>query len=445
MEALATERDLTQASLEAFEEVRSRPQAPWLARLREEAFGRFSELGIPTARLEEWKYTSAGPIARIPFAISPAGSKRPTSADALLASRLPGSIELTFVNGRFSEELSVSPTHPGGVTVESLARALRNGGESIRPDLARLAGRGENAFAALNTALFEDGALVRLAPGTVLRQPIHVLFVSDPGPSPTASHSRILIVAGEQSEATVVETYMGVGGPAAPSWTNSVTEILCGDGAILEHVKLQQEELSAYHVHTIQVEQGRSSRFTSHNVALGSALARTDLSVRLAAEGADCVLNGLFLGRGTQHVDNHTTIDHATPHGTSRELYKGILDGKSRGVFYGKILVRQDAQKTDAMQTNRNLLLSREALVNSTPALEILADDVKCRHGSTIGQLDENALFYLRSRGLGERDARALLLYAFAADVTGRIRVAPIRDRVEAFLGQSLVPGPEGA
>jgi Fe-S cluster assembly protein SufD len=217
-----------------------------------------------------------------------------------------------------------------------------------------------------------------------------------------------------------------------------VTEIVCGDGAVLEHYKLQRERLSAFHVQTIQAALGRGSNFASHNVCLGAALARTDIRVLFTDEGSECTLNGLFLPGGTQHMDNHTLIDHAKPHCTSRELYKGILDGRSRGVFHGKIIVRPDAQKTDALQTNKNLLLSREALVNSTPALEILADDVKCRHGSTIGQLDANSLFYLRSRGIGEREARALLTYGFAADLTRRIRVPWIREEIEAYLGLRL-------
>jgi Fe-S cluster assembly protein SufD len=217
-----------------------------------------------------------------------------------------------------------------------------------------------------------------------------------------------------------------------------VTEIVCGDGAVLEHYKLQRESLAAFHVQKVGATQERGSNFASHNVCLGAALARTDINVLFKAEGSECTLNGLFLAGGSQHVDNHTLIDHAKPHCTSRELYKGILDGRSRGVFHGTIIVRPDAQKTDALQTNKNLLLSREALVNSTPALEILADDVKCRHGSTIGQLDANSLFYLRSRGIGEQEARALLTYGFAADLANRIRIPWIREELEAFLGLRL-------
>jgi len=256
---------------------------------------------------------------------------------------------------------------------------------------------------------------------------------------PTVAHPRNLVIAGAGSQAAIVETFLGTAGE--PYFTNAVTEIVLEDGAILDFSKLEREGDSAFHVATTAVSVGRNANFTSHSISLGGALARNDLNVRLDAEGADCTLNGLFLGNGRQLLDNHTLIDHARPHGTSRELYKGILDGKSRGIFHGKIIVRPDAQKTDAMQTNKNLLLSREALVNSEPALEIFADDVKCRHGSTIGQLDAAAMFYLRSRGIGEDEARNLLVYAFASDVASRIRVAPLRELVERQLGLRLSGG----
>jgi Fe-S cluster assembly protein SufD len=247
------------------------------------------------------------------------------------------------------------------------------------------------------------------------------------------------VVAEAGSQASVVETFLGTAGELY--FTNAVTEIVVGDGAVLDFSKLEREGDAAFHVATTAVSLGRNSTFTSHSISLGGALARNDVNVRLDAEGADCTLNGLFLGNGTQLLDNHTLIDHAMPHGTSRELYKGILDGKSRGIFHGTIIVRPDAQKTDAMQTNKNLLLSKESLVNSEPALEIFADDVKCRHGSTIGQLDAAALFYLRSRGIGEDEARSLLVYAFASDVASRIRVAPLRALVEQHLGLRLPGG----
>jgi Fe-S cluster assembly protein SufD len=318
--------------------------------------------------------------------------------------------------------------------VVTLREALRDRPEAVEAHLGKVAGFEKSAFTALNTAFLEDGVFILLPKGAVVEEPVHLVFLSAAGSEPMVSHTRVLVVAEANSQAKIIETYAG----DSAYFTNAVTEIVCGDGAIVEHYKVQREGPLAFHVQTIQSAQGRGSRFDSHNLCLGAALARTDINVLFQAEGGECSLNGLFVTAGAQHVDNHTLIDHARPHCTSRELYKGILDGKSRGVFHGKIVVRPDAQKTDAIQTNKNLLLSREALVNSTPALEILADDVKCRHGSTIGQLDASALFYLRARGLGEAEARAMLTYGFATDLTSRIRVPWIREEAEAFLGRSL-------
>ena len=271
-----------------------------------------------------------------------------------------------------------------------------------------------------------------------MKDPVELLLRRDGSGAPGVYSPRLLVLAGERSEARLVQTFAGEG----RAFVNGVTEIVVSAGAILEHTLLQRESRDTLHVHAMAARQARASRYTSVQVALGAALARTDLAVRLEDEGAECELYGLFVGGGSQHLDLHTAIDHAKPRCTSRELYKGILDGTARGVFHGTILVRKDAQKTDAVQTNKNLLLSRHALVNSTPALEILADDVKCRHGSTTGQLDANALFYLRSRGIGEEAARALLTWAFAADVAERIRVAPVRAEVERALGLALGGSP---
>jgi Fe-S cluster assembly protein SufD len=321
--------------------------------------------------------------------------------------------------------------------VASLKDVLAQDADSAKAHLAKIA-RDGNAFAALNAAFLEDGAFVRIPARMAVAHPIHLVFLSEPVLGPTVSHPRNLVIAEAGSQAHIVETYIGTAGELY--FTNAVTEVVLDEGAALDFSKLERESDAAFHVATTEVSQGRDSSFTSHSISLGGALARNDLSVRLDAEGAGCTLNGLFIGSGTQHLDNHTLIDHAQPHGTSRELYKGIMSGQSRGVFNGRIIVRPAAQKTDAMQTNKNLLLSKEALVNSKPALEIFADDVKCRHGSTIGQLDEAALFYLRSRGIGEEDARDLLVYAFASDVASRIRVAPLRAFVEAHLGLRLPP-----
>jgi Fe-S cluster assembly protein SufD len=378
-------------------------EARALADLRERAFARFEELGFPTPKNEAWKYTGIQPMTGTDW--------KPERRGLRILSPLPA-----------------------GVRARPLAEALL----VAEPHLAKIAGFDDSAFAALNTALFDDAVVLEIERGVRVAEPIALSFGGeanvDTDDPPEVSFPRILILAGAGSQAAVVETWGG----ADRRLSNAVTEIALDEGAILEHTKLQTESDQTFHVHTLAAHLARDSRFTSHNVAFGGAIARTDLHVALAGEGAECHLYGLYAGRGRQHLDNHTVIDHVKPHCTSRELYKGILDGASRGVFHGKIIVRPDAQKTDAIQTNKNLILSREALVNSTPALEILADDVKCKHGSTTGQLDAAALFYLRSRGIGEADARALLTYAFAADVAERITVSSVRRAVERELGLRL-------
>ena len=378
-------------------------ERPWLAALRRRAFARFEETGFPTAHDEEWRFTGLQPITNTAW--TPAAGR-----------------------------LSLSSL-PDGV------RRLSAADSEVEAVLARLVPPEKSAFAALNAASFDDAVVLEIARGAVVREPLAVTFTAPEGGG-VVHYPRLLVLAGERSQASLVQTFTGTGW----SFTDAVTEIALSDGAVLEHTLMQREGEEARHVHAVGARVGRGAVYTSHNVALGAALARTDLDVVLAAEGAECALYGLFLGRGSQHLDMHTTIDHAKPRGTSRELYKGILDGSSRGVFHGKILVRPDAQKTDAIQTNKNLLLSREALVNSTPALEILADDVKCKHGSTTGQLDAAALFYLQSRGIGAEEARALLTWAFAADVAERIPIPSVRADVERELGRRLSrPGEEAA
>jgi Fe-S cluster assembly protein SufD len=380
---------------------------PWLAALRRNAFLAFEKAGFPTPHDEAWRYTGIQPITGTAWV----GARAALSPVAL----------------------------PAGARLRLLSEVP---GREVEPLLAKIVpGDGHRFFAALNTASLEDAYVLEIAAGAILTEPITLEWTAPATPVPEVTHPRILVLAGERSQAQVVETYSFDGGGEGRYFRNAVTEIALADGAVLEHYALQRESLSACHVHTVAARQGRASHFTSHNVALGSALARVDLDVVLDAEGAECALFGLFAGAGKQHLDNHTTIDHAKPHCVSRELYKGVMDGASRGVFFGKIIVRPDAQKSDAIQTNKNLLLSREALVNSTPALEIFADDVKCKHGSTTGQLDALALFYLRSRGIGEAEARTLLTQAFAADVAERLRVPAVRDAVADELARRLGGG----
>lgn len=460
MTTIAEELGVYRAAFERFRAGRPAEEPAWLRALREEGMARFHRLGFPTTKDEEWKYTSVAPIARTSFRRAEGGAGGVTADDIATAvfgydptiegtrargqDARPGDglATIVFVNGRHAPGLS-SRHVPAGLEVLALREALARRPEALEAHLARYAADSKNPFTALNAAFLEDGAFVSVLPGAVVRQPIHLIFFSTrgDGPEPTVSHPRNLVLAGRGSQATVVESYGGAEGEVY--FTNAVTEIVLEDGAILDHYKVQRESEAAFHVATLAVRQGRDSRFSDHSTSLGAALARNDIDQVFAAEGGECVLNGLFMAWGTQHTDTHTLIDHARPHCSSRERYKGILDGRARGVFHGTILVQKDAQKTDAHQTNQNLLLSREALVNSTPALKILADDVKCKHGSTTGQLDPAALFYLRSRGIGEEAARSLLTWAFASDLVGRIRVEPVRAGLERHLQSRLPSAPE--
>ena len=401
--------------------------------LRASALARLEERGLPGARDEEWRQTSITPITSASFRLPEEARVDP----GVIAPLRFDAHEAVFVNGRFSPGLSSLATLPAGVQIASLRERLSS--EAVRAHLAQVASVDGRPFTALNMAFLDDGALVELPAGCVLEKPVHLVFFSTSrsGP-PSMSSPRVLILARPNSQARVVETYAG---PTGESYfTNAVTEIAVEDGAVVEHYKRQQEGERAFHIGRIEARLGRASRLDSFSFAFGAQLARTDIEVRFAGEGGECGMYGLFLGHRTQHLDHHTLIDHAAPHCSSREVYKGVLDGKSRGVFFGTIIVRPGAQKTDAQQTNKNLLLSPDALVNSTPRLQIEADDVRCKHGSTTGQIDPAALFYLRSRGIGEEQARSLMTYAFAADVIERIRVAPLKQALAAYLDTRL-PG----
>jgi Fe-S cluster assembly protein SufD len=426
-----------------FEKCLASDGKPWLQDLRREAIANFSDLGLPTTRDEEWRYTSVAPIAKVPF--TPARCMLDGIAHADFASFAFGESEycqLVFIDGCFSESLSLLPSLPPGVRVMNLARALCDDPGAVQPNLARYAAFQANAFTALNTAFLSDGAFIEIAPHARFREIIHLIYLSVARETPAVSYPRNLIVAGAGSQVSVVESYVGLG--RGLYFTNAVTEIVSGEGSMVDHYKLQRESDDAFHVATIQVHQGRDSRFTSHSISMGGALVRNDVNAVLKGEGADCTLNGLYVIKGKQHVDNHTSIAHAQPHCSSQELYKGILDGQSSGVFNGKILVHRDAQQTNARQTNKNLLLSEHALVNTKPQLEILANDVKCTHGATVGQLNREALFYLRSRGIDEASARALLTYAFASDVLNTIKIKPIQCQVDLVLLARLSRGLEG-
>jgi len=408
----------------------------WLAPVRRAAIERFAELGFPTRKNEAWKYTSVSEIAKASLDPEPPARDGISRDDihALLGDdAAPGAF--VFVDGRFAPELSSDKTLPAGVEVGSLAGALGDHPELIRPLLDR-ADPLDRPFAALNGAFQRDGAFVWVTAGAMPQQPIQLLFVASPGASGRVANPRNIVRIDRGAKATISFRYESRCPDAY--WTNAMTQVLLEDNAELDLVTIQSESDTAYHFSSLDVRQQRDSRFRSHHISLGGALARSEIYARLAAPGVDCALNGLFLVDGKQHVDSQTTVDHASPHGTSRELYKGILAGDSRGVFNGSVLVRPDAQKTNALQFNPNLLISDGALINTKPTLEISADDVKCSHGSTVGRLDEEAMFYLRTRGLNEQTARQMLIVAFASEIAEAIPQGPLRAQVEKLVAAKL-------
>ena len=408
------------------------PSPSWLRELRESAAIRFAQIGFPTRRDEEWRFTNVSPIVETPFTLTAKAQSEMTS-DGLRAYTYAGmsSTQLVFVNGHFQAELS-SESFPAGVVVSSLAAAMDSDPELIESHLGRSAEFTSQSFVALNTAALEDGAFVHIKRSAVIEEPIHLLFISTPHDGPTVSHPRTLILADENSQATIVESYAGAADQVY--FTNAVTEVVVAENAVIDHYKVQRESRKAFHIATMQLQIARSANFSSHSIALGGLLVRNEANAYLGGEGIECTLNGVYVGNDNQVIDNHTAIDHAMPHCNSHEIYKGILDGRSRGVFNGKIFVRQDAQKTDAKQTNQTLLLSPTAQIDTKPQLEIFADDVKCTHGATIGQLSDDALFYLRARGIPQDQARALLTYAFASDIVSRIKIDAIRAQLDQVL-----------
>lgn len=411
----------------------------WLRARRREAIARFAERGLPTTRDEDWKYTSLSPITATTFDLALPDDGAEASEDAIAPFRVgaPSWSRLVFVDGRFSAKLSALRPLPGRVRIGSLGEALITDAETLRAHLDA-AGAPREAFTALNAAFWQDGAFVQVPDGVAVEEPIHVLFVATPGRA-RVDHPRSLIVLGRESRATVVESYVALG--QDPYLTNAVTEFVIGPSGRLDHVEIQLESGRAFHVGRTRVSQARDSRFASCSIAFGGRLSRNEVHAALDAEGADCRLSGLYVVGGRQHVDTSTMVDHAAPRATSRQLYKGILDGRSRGVFNGRIDVRPGANGTDAHQVNKNLLLSDEVEVDSKPQLEIFADDVKCSHGAADGQPPAEAIFYLRSRGLDEAAARALLTLGFANEVLERIEVAGVRGWLEGRLGERLAGG----
>ncbi|HXI03059.1 MAG TPA: Fe-S cluster assembly protein SufD [Candidatus Saccharimonadales bacterium] len=409
--------------------------ADWLAPVRSAAIETFGDLGFPTTRQEEWKYTSLKPIAGATFRA--AGPYRPNglSIETLRGRALAcgGGPVLTFVDGMFAPDLSRREPLQAGLKLLRLSEALADHRDEIEPWLTKLSPADGRPLVALNTAFLADGACMIIPAGMAVENPVQVVFLSSASEkAPVVSHPRLLVVAGKRSQVTIVETYAGAG--PGGGFTNAVTEIAAGDGAVVEHYKVQRESPRGFHVASIQARLGRDASYTAHSLSDGAALTRNDVGVTMTAQGGDCTLNGLYVVSGKQHVDNHTVIEHEKPFCTSRELYKGVLGGAARGVFDGKIIVRPDAQKTDARQVNSNLLLSDAALVDTKPQLEINADDVKCSHAATIGQLDPDSIFYLRSRGLDQHEARNLLVHGFVHEMINRIKIGCLRTGLEGLL-----------
>jgi Fe-S cluster assembly protein SufD len=404
----------------------------WLRKLRQDGFARFSEAGFPTTRDEDWRFTNPGAISKTPFHLIRNGRSLPSQKD-IDQFRMPGAgCQLVFVDGRFAPGLSAIGKLPAGVTVSNLAAEIARSPEAIEKHLGRYFNMQRDSFGALNTAFLEDGAYVHIAKGVVLESPIAVLYISTEHDSPAVNHPRNLFVAEENSQATIVEDYVSLGGGQA--FSNVVTELVAGHHSVVSHYMIEREHTGAFNVSTLRIQQGRTADVSSHSVLLGGALVRNNVHPVLAGEGGECLINGLFIGNGRQHLDNYMLVEHASPHCGSRQFYNGILDGHAHGVFHGRIIVHKDAQKTDAKQTNRNLLLSDTAQIDTKPQLEIYADDVKCTHGATIGQMEENSLFYLRSRGIDEMSARRLLLVAFASECMDRMKEGPVRTHIEKLI-----------
>lgn len=419
-------------SFEAFAKDEGATAPDWARSLRLSAITRFETLGFPTTRNEDWHFTSVAPIVEsglTPSAV-PSGS---VTTDELSPYTFGADWhQLVFVNGRFDASLSNVDSLPDGVRAMPLAQAFGELPILVEQHLSKIASFDAHAFTALNTAFMTDGAVIHVKGDVDVGLPIHLVFVSDASIVSGVTQPRNLIVLDRFAKATVLETYCAIGHDTGVYLTNAVTEAVIGDGATLTHIKLQRESERAFHVGTFDARQARDSHLVQFSFATGAALSRTNVYTELRGEGCGATLNGLYLGDAEQTIDHQTRIEHVEPNCYSRELYKGILDGSSHGVFNGKVFVHPAAQKTDGKQTNNTLLLSERAQIDTKPQLEIFADDVKCTHGATVGRLDETSLFYMKSRGIDARTARELLTYAFAADVLETIELAEVREGLEA-------------
>jgi Fe-S cluster assembly protein SufD len=410
-------------------------QAPaWLKQRREKAADRFAAIGYPTTRNEDWRFTNVAPIAEAKLPLAKGAFK--AAATLVAGVNVPGAVRLAIVNGEFIPALSDLSTLPKGLRIAGLRDGVRDSSDGLEDHLANVFNIDAHPFAALNTSLLDDGVAIFIAAGAAIETPIHIVTVTGSDSGAVASHPRVLVVAGANSQARIAQSF--VGAPGASYFTNSVAEVVVGEGANVDYYTDQRESESAFHVANLQAYVNARGVFASHAFLTGARIMRHDIGIALKGEGADCTMNGVYLADGDRLMDTHTALDHAMPHCTSHELYKGILAGRAKAVFNGRIIVRIDAQKTDAKQTNRAMLLSDEATINSNPQLEIFADDVKCTHGAAVGQLDEEAMFYLQARGLSRIEARDMLLRAFAGEVLDGLKIPALREQIEANFFASL-------
>lgn len=410
----------------------------WLSVARANANAQFTGLGLPTTRDEDWRFTNVAPLKKFSFQPVAKPGRHAITAEDL--KQFPfssfGGCKLVFVDGVFASDLSVIPNLPGSVKLMSLADALATETELVKKYLFRYAQTEKNFFTALNTAHFQDGAFIYLPPNANIEAPIHLLFVSTGKINGATIHPRNLIVAERGSHFCILENYASLGDAA--TFTNSVTELIAGENASGHHVKFQDENPQSFHIGNLAAHFGRASNVATHSFALGAKLSRTNIHANLAGEGLECILNGLYLTRGEQLADHHMVVEHAQPHCASHEYFNGILADKSKGVFHGRIFVHANAQKTDAKQTNKNLLLSDDATADTKPQLEIYADDVKCTHGATIGQLNDEAIFYLRARGIPLEKARQILVHAFAGEIIERVGCGSVREELDRIVWERL-------
>ena len=432
----------TESLVAKFSQAATAAQPKWLAPVRQAGIASFAEQGFPKLSDEDWRFTNVAPIAKLNFSLAApvvVNGAETRALDESVFAALPGH-RLVFVNGFFSAKLSRRLPVAGGVRIENLAAALTKDSALIEKHLGQYAHPAGNAFAALNQALFTDGAFIFVPAGVAVAEPVQLIYISAAKTNGETIQPRNLILAEANSKLTVVESYISTANTAY--FTNAVTEIHAGDNANVEHVKVQDEATSAFHLATIAGEFGRASKVSVHSFALGAKLSRNNIRTKLAGEGLECILNGLYLTKDEQLADHHMIVEHAQPHCASHEYFNGILDDKSKGVFHGRILVREIAQKTDAKQTNKNLLLSDDATADTKPQLEIYADDVKCTHGATIGQLNAESIFYLRSRGMSQDTARQMLIHAFAGEIIERIQCDPAREVIDKLVWDRLEANP---